>query len=224
MMQTRSRLHALSQAARRHARDRGHGFGARACRVRPARCHDGGRHPRLDRTARPGLRGLPLRRLVALRRVDQLGPVALRPGGAADAGPRHQVDHRPRQQQAMDHRAAQGREVPRRLRSVTPIWWCGTSSAWSTTRRRASTPSTTPATACARSTSNAPRRSMTARVAIFTKTPDSLLPYNLSVWYMISKCAVEKANFDYRAVRQGAGGHGPLQVRQGRPARAPRAA
>jgi len=34
-------------------------------------------------------------------------------------------------------------------------------------------------------------------VAIYTKTPDSLAPYNLSVWYMISKCAVEKVNYDY---------------------------
>src|SRR6516164_10229691 len=33
-------------------------------------------------------------------------------------------------------------------------------------------------------------------VAIYTKTPDSFLPYNMSVWYMMSKCAAEKANFD----------------------------
>jgi peptide/nickel transport system substrate-binding protein len=34
-------------------------------------------------------------------------------------------------------------------------------------------------------------------VAIYTKTPDSLAPYNLSIWYMISKCALEKVNYDY---------------------------
>ena len=48
-------------------------------------------------------------------------------------------------------------------------------------------------------------------VAIFTKTPDSLLPYNLSVWYMISKCAVEKANFDYPTYAKAPAGTGPYK-------------
>jgi peptide/nickel transport system substrate-binding protein len=48
-------------------------------------------------------------------------------------------------------------------------------------------------------------------VAIFTKTPDSLLPYNLSVWYMISKCAVEKAHFDYAQYAKAPAGTGPYK-------------
>src|SRR5262245_36290242 len=48
-------------------------------------------------------------------------------------------------------------------------------------------------------------------VAIFTKTPDSLTPYNLSVWYMISKCAVEKVNFDYAQYARAPAGTGPYR-------------
>jgi len=46
-------------------------------------------------------------------------------------------------------------------------------------------------------------------VAIYTKTPDSLAPYNLSVWYMISKCAVEKVNYDYPQYAKAPAGTGP---------------
>jgi peptide/nickel transport system substrate-binding protein len=56
-------------------------------------------------------------------------------------------------------------------------------------------------------------------VAIFTKTPDSLTPYNLSVWYMISKCAVEKTNFDYAQYAKAPAGTGAVQVRPGGAAR-----
>ena len=49
------------------------------------------------------------------------------------------------------------------------------------------------------------------RVAILTKTPDSLAPYNLSVWYMISKCAVEKANYDYARYAKAPAGTGPYR-------------
>ena len=49
------------------------------------------------------------------------------------------------------------------------------------------------------------------RVAIWTKTPDSLAPYNLSVWYMISKCAVEKANYDYTQYAKAPAGSGPYR-------------
>src|SRR5580704_3280800 len=48
-------------------------------------------------------------------------------------------------------------------------------------------------------------------VAIYTKTPDSFLPYNVSVWYMISKCAVEKANYDYAAYARAPAGTGPYK-------------
>jgi peptide/nickel transport system substrate-binding protein len=43
------------------------------------------------------------------------------------------------------------------------------------------------------------------------KTPDSLAPYNLSVWYMISKCAVEKANYDYARYAKAPAGTGPYR-------------
>src|SRR5215472_736604 len=48
-------------------------------------------------------------------------------------------------------------------------------------------------------------------VAIYTKTPDSFLPYNVSVWYLISKCAVEKANFDNSAYAKSPAGTGPYK-------------
>ena len=48
-------------------------------------------------------------------------------------------------------------------------------------------------------------------VAIFTKAQDSLTPYNLSVWYMISKCALEKANFDYAQYAKAPAGTGPYK-------------
>jgi peptide/nickel transport system substrate-binding protein len=48
-------------------------------------------------------------------------------------------------------------------------------------------------------------------VAIFTKAPDSLMAYNLSVWYMISKCAVEKTNFDYAQYAKAPAGTGPYK-------------
>jgi peptide/nickel transport system substrate-binding protein len=49
------------------------------------------------------------------------------------------------------------------------------------------------------------------RVAILTKAPDSLAPYNLSVWYMVSKCAVEKANYDYAQYAKAPAGTGPYR-------------
>jgi peptide/nickel transport system substrate-binding protein len=48
-------------------------------------------------------------------------------------------------------------------------------------------------------------------VAIYTKTPDSLTPYNLSMWYMISKCAAEKANYDYALYAKAPAGTGPYK-------------
>jgi peptide/nickel transport system substrate-binding protein len=48
-------------------------------------------------------------------------------------------------------------------------------------------------------------------VAIYTKTPDSFLPYNVSVWYMISKCAMEKANYDNAAYARAPAGTGPYK-------------
>ncbi|MBV8826632.1 MAG: ABC transporter substrate-binding protein [Hyphomicrobiales bacterium] len=49
------------------------------------------------------------------------------------------------------------------------------------------------------------------KVAIYTKTPDSFLPYNVSVWYMISKCAMEKANFDNALYAKAPAGTGPYK-------------
>jgi len=49
------------------------------------------------------------------------------------------------------------------------------------------------------------------KVAIYTKSEDSFTPYNISVWYMISKCAVEKANYDYSAYAKAPAGTGPYK-------------
>ena len=52
-------------------------------------------------------------------------------------------------------------------------------------------------------------------IAAHTKIVDSLLPYEITGYFQVSKCAVTKANNDYTAYRQGAGRHRTLQVRQG---------
>jgi len=43
------------------------------------------------------------------------------------------------------------------------------------------------------------------------KTPDSLTPYAMSMWYMISKCAAEKANYDYTQYAKAPAGTGPYK-------------
>jgi ABC-type transport system substrate-binding protein len=48
-------------------------------------------------------------------------------------------------------------------------------------------------------------------LAINTKIPDSLLPYEMSLPLMISKCAVEKVNYDYTAALQTPMGTGPYK-------------
>ncbi|WP_334389887.1 ABC transporter substrate-binding protein [Bradyrhizobium sp. AZCC 2262] len=48
-------------------------------------------------------------------------------------------------------------------------------------------------------------------IAINTKIPDSLLPYEMSLVLMISRCAVEKANYDYTAALQTPMGTGPYK-------------
>ena len=56
-----------------------------------------------------------------------------------------------------------------------------------------------------------PRRSTTAPSQSSPRRRNSLLPYNLSVWYMISKCAVEKANYDYPTYAKAPAGTGPYK-------------
>ncbi|MBO0763918.1 MAG: ABC transporter substrate-binding protein, partial [Hyphomicrobiaceae bacterium] len=50
-----------------------------------------------------------------------------------------------------------------------------------------------------------------ATIAIYTKTPDSLAPYAMSVTYMLSKCALEKVNFDYAQYAKAPAGTGPYR-------------
>jgi peptide/nickel transport system substrate-binding protein len=50
-----------------------------------------------------------------------------------------------------------------------------------------------------------------ATVAIYTKTPDSLASYNFSIWFMISKCALEKVNYDYAQYAKAPAGTGPYR-------------
>jgi peptide/nickel transport system substrate-binding protein len=50
-----------------------------------------------------------------------------------------------------------------------------------------------------------------ATVAIYTKTPDSLAPYNMSVTYMLSRCAMEKAGFDQAQYAKAPAGTGPYK-------------
>ncbi len=78
--------------------------------------HDGRRYSANHWPARPGLRGLPLRRLHDLRRPGELGPLQGRHHRRHQAWPRHRMVGRRRRSQALDLQAAPGREVPRRHR------------------------------------------------------------------------------------------------------------
>jgi peptide/nickel transport system substrate-binding protein len=48
-------------------------------------------------------------------------------------------------------------------------------------------------------------------IAVYTKTPDSLAPYAMSVTYMLSKCTLEKMNFDYAQYAKAPAGTGPYK-------------
>ncbi len=48
-------------------------------------------------------------------------------------------------------------------------------------------------------------------VAIHTKTVDSFTPYSLANFFMISECALEKANWDYEAYAKAPAGTGPYK-------------
>ncbi|MCW6507458.1 ABC transporter substrate-binding protein [Lichenifustis flavocetrariae] len=48
-------------------------------------------------------------------------------------------------------------------------------------------------------------------IAINTKVPSSLFPYEMAMFYMISNCAVEKAGNDYNAYMQHPSGTGPYK-------------
>ncbi|MEC8060893.1 MAG: ABC transporter substrate-binding protein [Pseudomonadota bacterium] len=48
-------------------------------------------------------------------------------------------------------------------------------------------------------------------IAIVTKTPDALFPYQLSYWFMISKCRLTELNNDYEAYAKAPSGTGPYK-------------
>src|SRR6266567_1823135 len=50
-----------------------------------------------------------------------------------------------------------------------------------------------------------------ATIAIYTKTPESLFPYNMAYWMVISKCAVEVAGNDYKIYAKAPAGTGPYK-------------
>jgi peptide/nickel transport system substrate-binding protein len=50
-----------------------------------------------------------------------------------------------------------------------------------------------------------------ATIAIYTKTPESLFPYNMAYWMVISKCAVEAADNDYKIYAKAPAGTGPYK-------------
>ncbi|MEN3382713.1 MAG: peptide/nickel transport system substrate-binding protein [Hyphomicrobiales bacterium] len=50
-----------------------------------------------------------------------------------------------------------------------------------------------------------------ATIAITTKTPESLFPYNMAYWMVISKCAVEAAGNDYKTYAKAPAGTGPYK-------------
>jgi peptide/nickel transport system substrate-binding protein len=48
-------------------------------------------------------------------------------------------------------------------------------------------------------------------IAVDTKVPESVFPYNMAVWFVISKCALEKAGYDYKVYAQSPQGSGPYK-------------
>lgn len=50
------------------------------------------------------------------------------------------------------------------------------------------------------------------QIVITTMQPDSLLPYQLSYWFMISRCKLEALNYDYEAFQKEPSGTGPYKV------------
>ena len=48
-------------------------------------------------------------------------------------------------------------------------------------------------------------------IAIHTKTVESLFPYNMAYWFMISKCALEAAGNDYKVYAKAPAGTGPYR-------------
>src|SRR6202048_1405715 len=48
-------------------------------------------------------------------------------------------------------------------------------------------------------------------IAIYTKTPESLFPYNMAYWMVISKCALDAAGNDYKVYAKAPAGTGPYK-------------
>jgi peptide/nickel transport system substrate-binding protein len=48
-------------------------------------------------------------------------------------------------------------------------------------------------------------------IAVYTKTPESLFYYNMAYWMLISKCAVDAANNDYKVYTRAPAGTGPYR-------------
>ncbi|MGK0171129.1 MAG: peptide/nickel transport system substrate-binding protein [Gammaproteobacteria bacterium] len=48
-------------------------------------------------------------------------------------------------------------------------------------------------------------------IAFITKQPDALFPYQLSYWFMVSRCQLEKLNNDYEAYAMAPSGTGPYK-------------
>jgi peptide/nickel transport system substrate-binding protein len=49
------------------------------------------------------------------------------------------------------------------------------------------------------------------KIAIYTKAPEAMFYYNMAYWMMISKCAVEAANYDYKVYAKAPAGTGPYK-------------
>ena len=169
-------------------------------------------HPR---PARPGLRGLPLRRQHALRRAGGLGPVARRPADADIARSRHRMGRSTRRTRpALDLQAAPGREIPRRLPTSPPTSWSGTSQ-----RTDEKAPQFDPRAVRAR---RAPISALAGvekiddhTVAFTTKVPDSLFPYMISYILMVEPVAAQGGQGRLEGLCRAALRHRPVQVRQG---------
>lgn len=50
------------------------------------------------------------------------------------------------------------------------------------------------------------------KVIMVTKVPDALLPYQLSYWFMVSRCKLEALKYDYEAYQEAPSGTGPYMI------------
>ena len=178
--------------------------------IRAARRHDSGRHPGLDRAAGPGLRRIPLVGWTLhdsfinwdLSRSDVEAP--LDPGLAT----KWYTDPNDSKRWIF--------EVRKGVKFHDGCDWNADNAIWNIERlTNDKSPQFHPvhfARQRARTNSIAKFEKVDdSTIAIYTKTVESLFPYNMAYWMVISKCALEAAGNDYKVYAKSPSGTGPYK-------------